>query len=151
MSGGPPPAPAAPAQTFADGGNVWPQNGVGTQVPQYGAQAPANPMPQFNTQSAYNNFASPNQSFMDYPQQGAPNQSPMASPDMGGLAPNTNMGFDNSGSDAGVEGQPVNSMQSPMQNQNFGQPPMLSQYRPQQGLQVQGNPTSMPVQRPQQR
>jgi hypothetical protein len=131
------PQNASPTQTFADGGIL--------NQPVTGQPSP------FNTQSAYNNFASPNQSFMDYPQQGAPNQSPMASPDMGGLAPNTNMGFDNSGSDTGVEGQPVNSMQSPMQNQNFGQPPMLSQYRPQQGLQVQGNPTSMPVQRPQQR
>lgn len=142
MSGGPPPAPAAPTQTFADGGNVWPQNGVGTQVPQYGAQAPANPMPQFNTQSAYNNFASPNQPSMEYPQQGAPNQ-PQST---GG----PNIGFDNSGSDAGVGGQPA-STQPPIQSQNFGQPPMLSQYRPPQGLQVQGNPTSMPLQRPQQR
>lgn len=151
MSGGPPPAPAAPAQTFADGGNVWPQNGVGTQVPQYGAQAPANPIPQFNTQSAYNNFASPNQNFMSYPQQGSLNQPTTTnSPDMGGSEPSTNMGFDNSGSDAGVGGQPI-STQPPIQNQNFGQPPMLSQYRPPQGLQVQGNPTSMPLQRPQQR
>ncbi len=143
MSGGPPPAPAAPAQTFADGGTVWPQNGVGTQVPQYGAQAPANPMPQFNTQSTYNNFASPNQPSMEYPQQGAPNQPQTAN--------GPNMGFDASGSDAGVGGQPVAPMQTPLQSQNFGQPPMLSQYRPSQGLQVQGNPTSMPVQRPQQR
>ena len=114
--------------------------------------------PQFNTQSSYNNYASPNQSqgLMDYPQQGQPNQ-PLTSnvppvqnspdPDMWGGSPSTNMGFDNSGSDAGVGGQPVGQMQTPLQ----GQPPRLSQYMSQQGLQIQGNPTSTPLQRPQQR
>ena len=131
---------------MAGGGQGYAQGGqIGDLV------NPQTPNTGYNMPYAGSNYAAPNQNFMAYPQQGAPNQPPMASPDMGGLAPNTNMGFDNSGSDAGVEGQPVNSMQSPMQNQNFGQPPMLSQYRPQQGLQVQGNPTSMPVQRPQQR
>jgi hypothetical protein len=110
--------------------------------------------PQLNTQSGYNNYASPNQGLMDYPQQGQPNQPntlpPVQnnpSPDMGGMSPSNNMGFDNSGSDAGIGGQPVNQMQTPLQ----GQPPRLSQYMPQQGLQIQGNPTSMPLQRPQQR
>lgn len=109
---------------------------------------------QLNTQSAYNNYASPSQGLMDYPQQGQPNQ-PLTpnvppvqnNPNMGMNSSNTNMGFDNSGSDAGVGGQPVNQMQTPLQ----GQPPSLSQYMPQQGLQIQGNPTSMPVQRQQQR
>lgn len=109
---------------------------------------------QLNTQNGYNNYASPSQGLMDYPQQGQPNQ-PLApnvppvqnSPNMGMDSSNTNMGFDNSGSDAGVGGQPVNQMQTPLQ----GQPPSMSQYMSPQGLQIQGNPTSMPVQRPQQR
>ena len=110
--------------------------------------------PQFNTQSSYNNYASPNQGLMDYPQQGQPNQ-PLTpnvppvqnSPSMGMNPSSTNMGFDNSGSDAGVGGQPVGQMQTPLQ----GQPPSMSQYMSPQGLQIQGNPTSMPVQRQQQR
>ena len=109
---------------------------------------------QLNTQNGYNNYASPSQGLMDYPQQGQPNQ-PLTpnvppvqnNPNMGMNPSNTNMGFDNSGSDAGVGGQPVNQMQTPLQ----GQPPSMSQYMPQQGLQIQGNPTSMPVQRQQQR
>ena len=109
---------------------------------------------QLNTQNGYNNYASPSQGLMDYPQQGQPNQ-PLTpnvppvqnNPNMGMNPSNTNMGFDNSGSDAGVGGQPVGQMQTPLQ----GQPPRLSQYMPQQGLQIQGNPTSMPLQRPQQR
>jgi len=109
---------------------------------------------QLNTQNGYNNYASPSQGLMDYPQQGQPNQ-PLApnvppvqnSPNMGMDSPSTNMGFDNSGSDAGVGGQPVGQMQTPLQ----GQPPSMSQYMSPQGLQIQGNPTSMPVQRQQQR
>jgi hypothetical protein len=142
---------AGGGQGYADGGIIG-QGFGGPQPPQLG-QTPA---PQFNTQSAYNNYASPNQGLMDYPQQGQPNQPltpnvpPVQStpdPDVWGGSPNTNMGFDNSGSDAGIGGQPVTQMQTPLQ----GQPPSLSQYMPQQGLQIQGNPTSMPVQRPQQR
>lgn len=109
---------------------------------------------QLNTQNGYNNYASPNQGLMDYPQQGQPNQpntlppvQNAPSPDMGGMSPSNNMGFDNSGSDAGVGGQPVGQMQTPLQ----GQPPSMSQYMSPQGLQIQGNPTSMPVQRQQQR
>ena len=135
-------------QGYANGGIIG--QGFGSQQ--------ANPNPQFNTQSAYNNFASPNSNFMSYPQQGQPNQpqgmsntpppvQSAPSPDMGGMSPSNNMGYDNSGSDAGIGGQPVTQMQTPLQ----GQPPSLSQYMPQQGLQIQGNPTSMPVQRPQQR
>ena len=109
---------------------------------------------QLNTQNGYNNYASPSQGLMDYPQQGQPNQ-PLTpnvppvqnNPNMGMDSPNTNMGFDNSGSDAGVGGQPVGQMQTPLQ----GQPPSMSQYMSPQGLQIQGNPTSMPVQRQQQR
>jgi len=139
---------AGGGQGYADGGIVG--QGFGNQQ--------TNPMPQFNTQSSYNNFASPNSNFMGYPQQGQPNQpqgmtntlppvQSAPSPDTGGMSPSNNMGYDNSGSDAGIGGQPVNQMQTPLQ----GQPPSLSQYIPQQGLQIQGNPTSMPVQRPQQR
>ena len=139
---------AGGGQGYADGGIIG--QGFGNQQ--------ANPTPQFNTQSAYNNFASPNSNFMSYPQQGQPNQpqgmsntlppvQSEPSPDTGGMSPDNNMGYDNSGSDAGIGGQPVNQMQTPLQ----GQPPSLSQYMPQQGLQIQGNPTSVPVQRPQQR
>lgn len=145
---------AGGGQGYADGGIIG-QGFGGPQPPQLGQ---ANPTPQFNTQSAYNNFASPNSNFMSYPQQGQPNQpqgmsntlppvQSEPSPDTGGMSPDNNMGYDNSGSDAGIGGQPVNQMQTPLQ----GQPPSLSQYMPQQGLQIQGNPTSMPVQRPQQR
>ena len=142
-------------QGYANGGIIG--QGFGSQQ--------ANPNPQFNTHSAYNNFASPNSNFMSYPQQGQPNQPPTMTnnlphvqsntgPYMGGTATSNDMGFDNSGGDSGIEGQPTQMqtpLQAPTQNQPFGQPPNLSQYMPQQGLQIQGNPTSMPVQRPQQR
>jgi len=113
-------------------------------------------------QSGYNNFASPNQSgFMQYQGQGQLNQ-PAAltqqpppvqqqfSPDMNGSYVPTDTGFDGSGSDAGVGGQPVNQMQSPVQWQG-NKPPSMSQFTQPQGLQIQGNPTSQTVQRPQQR
>jgi hypothetical protein len=143
---------AGGGQGYADGGIIG-QGFGGPQAPQLGQ---ANPVPQFNTQSSYNNYASPNQGLMDYPQQGQPNQPltpnvpPVQStpdPDVWGGSSNTDMGFDNSGSDAGIGGQPVGQMQTPLQ----GQPPSMSQYMSPQGLQIQGNPTSMPVQRPQQR
>ena len=123
-----------------------------------------NPMGNFNTQSSYNNFASPNQNFMQYPQQGQPNQQQDTPPVLSGNLPATpyaggpdggagytptNMGFDNSGSDGGVGGQPVNQMQTPLQQGN--KPINMSQFQPPQGLQIQGNPTSQIVQRPQQR
>lgn len=70
-------------------------------------------------------------------------------PDMTGMTPGSDMGFDRSGSDAGVGGSPVNQVQSPYQNQGGflggGKPPMMSDFRPQQGLQIQGNPTTMPL------
>jgi hypothetical protein len=141
---------AAPATGYADGGIV----GQGFGGPQSSPLGQMNPVPQFNTQSSYNNYASPSQGLMDYPQQGQPNQpntlppvQNAPSPDMGGMSPSNNMGYDNSGSDAGIGGQPVNQMQTPLQ----GQPPSMSQYMSPQGLQIQGNPTSMPVQRQQQR
>ncbi|MCJ7808325.1 MAG: hypothetical protein MUP73_06470 [Dehalococcoidia bacterium] len=141
---------------YAAGGALGQGNSNGAPL-QFGQQF--NPAPQFNTQSAYNNYAVPNQNLMDYPQQGQPNQPYAAtlpvpsnpSPDMGGMSASNNMGFDNSGSDAGVGGQPVAQKQTPLQGQAFGQPPSLSQYMPQQGLQIQGNPTAMPVQYTQQR
>jgi hypothetical protein len=126
-----------------------------------------NPMGQFNTQSGYNNFASPNQNFMQYPQQGQPNQPTQqqdfmpvlasqtppvvntGGPNAGGDYPSTNMGFDGSGSDSGVGGQPVTQPQTPLQQGN--KPIGLNQYRPQQGFQIQGNPTASYVQNPQQR
>lgn len=105
-------------------------------------------------------------------------------PDVTGTLAGGGMGFDGSGSDAGVAGQPVTQVQSPYQpNQGLMQganpptatgmnpimggsmrttnsptgimsgaqpfqrgakPPMMSDFRPQQGLQIQGNPTSQP-------
>ena len=61
-------------------------------------------------------------------------------PDMTGNAPSASFGFDRSGSDAGVGGNPVTQVQSPYQP---NRPPMMSDFRmrPQQGLQIQGNPT----------
>ena len=154
----------AEARTFADGGIA-------------GLMGQGNPLPQFNIQSAYNNYAVPNAPSLQYPQQGQPNQpqgegappapqSPQGNnppilsnqlpstpqqiggPDVTGNAPGEDMGFDKSGSDAGVGGQPVNQMQTPMQGTR---PPTMSQYMTPQGLQIQGNPTSQMVQRPQQR
>lgn len=108
-------------------------------------------------------YASPNQNFMQYPQQGQPNQpnpqpppfgaTPqnenfMQGPDVTGNLPGGGMGFDNSGSDGGVGGQPA-PMQSPLQQGN--KPLNISQFQQPQGLQIQGNPTSQVVQRPQQR
>ena len=110
------------------------------------------------TQNPYNNFASPtNQGFMTYQGQGQYNQpqSPlgmtapapqaMGGPDSGaGYAP-VNTGFDGSGSDAGIGGQPA-PMQSPLQQGN--KPLGIAQFQQPQGLQIQGNPTSHVVQRP---
>ena len=64
-------------------------------------------------------------------------------PDMSGNVPGGNQGFDLSGSDGGIGGQPVSQRQSPM----GGRPAMLSDFRQKQGLQVQGNPTAQGVQR----
>jgi hypothetical protein len=103
--------------------------------------------------------------FMQYQGQGQPNQpnvlpstQPMVGPDGGGDYAPANMGFDNSGSDGGVGGQPT-VMQTPLSGNSAtanamaqGNKPMgLAQFRPQQGLQIAGNPTSQVVQRPQQR
>lgn len=70
-------------------------------------------------------------------------------PDVTGALAGGGMGFDRSGSDAGVGGQPVTQVQSPYQGQGGflrgGKPPMMSDFRPGQGLQVQGNPTAQPV------
>ena len=121
------------------------------------------------TQNPYNNFASPtNQGFMSYQGQGQPNQpasglfgatQPVQGydvPDVTGSSPSNNMGFDGSGSDAGIAGQPVNQPQTPLQPQaqplQQGNKPLgLGQFQQPQGLQIQGNPTSQVVQRPQQR
>ena len=122
-------------------------------------------------QNPYNNFASPNQQdFMTYQGQGQgqlnqpqgitpgtpppalgatpQNQNFMSGPDVTGNMPGGNEGFDGSGSDGGVGGQPA-PMQSPLQQGN--KPLGLAQFQQPQGLQIQGNPTSQVVQRPQQR
>lgn len=103
--------------------------------------------------------------FMQYPQQGQPNQ-PMSFgllgntppvqgydvPDATGRDPSNNMGFDGSGSDSGVAGRPVDIPQNPLQPSQQGNKPLgLAQFQQPQGLQIAGNPTSQIVQRPQQR
>jgi hypothetical protein len=125
-----------------------------------GAPAPQGYADGGMVQSGYNNFASPNQQgFMQYQGQGQPNQPPpfgatpqnqnfMSGPDATGNMPNGNMGFDNSGSDGGIGGQPA-PMQTPLQQGN--KPLGIAQFQQPQGLQIQGNPTSQVVQRPQQR
>ena len=115
------------------------------------------------TQTPYNNFASPNQNFMTYQGQGAPNQPNQPPPTLSSALPSTqymggpdggadyapaNMGFDGSGSDGGVGGQPA-PMMTPLAQGN--KPLGLAQFQQPQGLQIQGNPTSQVVQRPQQR
>ena len=137
----------------------------GTVGSNWGSTGQPNPFGQFNTQSTYNNFASPNQNFMPYPQQGQPNQpqpgapsapppvlsqslpstTAMNGPDAGGDYAGANMGFDNSGSDGGVGGNPVNGMQTPLQQGN--KPVGMAQFMSPQGLQIQGNPTSQVVNR----
>ena len=121
------------------------------------------------TQNPYNNFASPNmQGFMTYQGQGQLNQPPQldptqynGGPDAGADYAPMNMGFDNSGSDGGVGGQPA-PMQTPLSSPSSGmtsglpqqqgnKPLGLGQFQQPQGLQIQGNPTSQVVQRPQQR
>ena len=115
-----------------------------------------NPMGGMGMQSAYNNFASPNQN-MGFQPQGPADQPPPLSgtlpptantggPDAGADYASANMGFDNSGSDAGAGGQPVNQMQTPLQQGN--KPLGLAQFQSPQGLQIAGNPTSQVVQRP---
>ena len=119
-------------------------------------------------QNPYNNFASPNQNFMTYQGQGAPNQPPQLAstqynggPDSGADYASMNMGFDNSGSDGGVGGAPA-PMQTPLGSPPSGvtsglpqaqgnKPLSFSQFQQPQGLQIQGNPSSQVVQRPQQR
>ena len=67
------------------------------------------------------------------PMGGFPQQPQGAGPDVTGNYSAANMGYDQSGSDAGIGGQAVLGVQSPLS---------LSQLRPQQGgLQIQGNPT----------
>lgn len=110
---------------------------------------------------------------MQYPQQGQPNLPPqtqssvlpstafMGGPDSGADYAPANMGFDGSGSDGGVGGQPA-PMQTPLgatsAGMNSGLPQVqgnkplgLAQFQQPQGLQIAGNPTSQIVQRPQQR
>ena len=120
------------------------------------------------TQNPYNNFASPtNQGFMTYQGQGQYNQPQLTStqynggPDSGNDYAPANMGFDGSGSDGGVGGAPA-PMQTPLGSppsgmasglpQAQGNKPLgMAQFQQPQGLQIQGNPTSQVVQRPQQR
>lgn len=127
-------------QSFADGG-----------------MAMVNPM---------SSYASPG--FMTYQGQGQPNQpQQLAStqfnggPDSGADYASANMGFDNSGSDGGVGGQPApmqtplgsppSGMASGLPSQQGNKPLGIAQFQQPQGLQIQGNPTSQVVQRPQQR
>lgn len=85
------------------------------------------------------------------PPPGPPPVQNTGGPDRTGALPGGGMGFDGSGSDAGVGGQPVNSVQSPMGGGSVGRspmgnrPPMMSDFRKPRGLQIQGNPTAQPV------
>lgn len=121
-------------------------------------------------QNPMSNYATSAQNFMQYPQQGQLNQPPQpqltstqynGGPDGGADYAPSNMGFDTSGSDGGVGGQPA-PMQTPLGSppsgmtsglpQAQGNKPLgLAQFQQPQGLQIQGNPTSQVVQRPQQR
>ena len=103
------------------------------------------------------------------PMGGFPQQPQGAGPDVTGNSPAVKMGYDQSGSDAGIGGQAVQGVQNPAgmggQMSSAGGPyggimagrpamdqgeipPSLSQMRPQKGgLQVQGNPTAQPFMR----
>ena len=103
------------------------------------------------------------------PMGGFPQQPQGAGPDVTGNSPATKMGYDQSGSDAGIGGQAVQGVQNPAgmggKMSSAGGPyggimagrpvmdqgeipPSLSQMRPQKGgLQVQGNPTAQPFMR----
>ena len=137
---------------------------------QQAAQAFGQAMNQQNNMGAMSpqNFAPPPSNFMSYQGQGAPNQPPQLAstqynggPDSGNDYAPANMGFDNSGSDGGVGGQPApmmtplgsppSGMTSGLPQQQGNKPLSFSQFQQPQGLQIQGNPTSQVVQRPQQR
>jgi len=103
------------------------------------------------------------------PMGGFPQQPQGGGPDMSGMTPGSNMGYDQSGSDAGIGGQAVQGVQNPAgmggKTSRAGGPyggimagrpvmdkgeipPSLSQMRPQVGgLQIQGNPTAQPFMR----
>jgi len=102
------------------------------------------------------------------PMGGFPQQPQGGGPDMSGMTPGSNMGYDQSGSDAGIGGQAVQGVQNPAgigKMEGAGGPyggimagrpamdqgeipPSLSQMRPQKGgLQIQGNPTAQPFMR----
>jgi hypothetical protein len=89
------------------------------------------------------------------PMGGFPQQPQGAGPDVTGNYSAANMGYDRSGSDAGIGGQAVLGVQSPMgggMSSRAGGPPNFSQMRPQRGgMQIQGNPTAWPFMRRQQR
>ena len=102
------------------------------------------------------------------PMGGFPQQPQGAGPDVTGNSPAAKMGYDQSGSDAGIGGQAVQGVQNPagmggqmslaggpyggINPQTAGPMPVgnkplsLSQLRPQQsGLQIAGNPSTQPV------
>lgn len=103
------------------------------------------------------------------PMGGFPQQPQGAGPDVTGNSPAARMGYDQSGSDAGIGGQAVQGVQNPAgmggKTSRVGGPyggimagrpamdqgeipPSLSQMRPQKGgLQIQGNPTAQPFSR----
>ena len=167
MQGGQPPQASgqgAPASGFLQGGappQAPPQASFG-QFNTRPMQAPQQPMripmpddrapQQFTTAIGLMDASGNDVSPMRPPLQGAPvagfgsspiggNPPPVQNtggPDMTGNAPSASFGFDRSGSDAGVGGSPVTQVQSPYQPSN---PPLMSSFRPQQGLQIQGNPT----------
>ena len=125
---------AGGGQGYAQGGQIG--DLVNPQAPNTG----------YNMPYAGSNYAAPNQPMLGAPTPTVQND---GGPDVTGNAGGTNMGFDGSGSDSGVGGHPVTSTQTPLQ---LGNKPLgLGQFQQPQGLQIQGNPTSSLVQRPQQR
>jgi hypothetical protein len=66
------------------------------------------------TQTGYNNYASPNQGQPPVLSQSTPQVMNNGGPNLGASYAGNNMGFDNSGSDGGVGGQPT-QMQNPLQ------------------------------------
>jgi len=77
-------------------------------------------------QNGYNNFASPNQGNPPVLSQQTPQVINSGGPDLGGSYAGSNMGFDNSGSDGGVGGQPT-QMQTPLQPRSFADGGFLNQ------------------------
>ena len=167
---------AAIGMTSPDGSVVGPGQ-QGFQIPQGGGSFGMASSPTQNTQAIgrvlpNGSVVGPGQPGFDMPPGGdqagiqmpprvggnivSPTVQNTGGPDVTGNVPGGNLGFDQSGSDAGVGGQAVTGVQSPLsggQNGPFAglipnnRPPMMSDFRRNKGFQIQGNPTAQGVQR----